>query len=100
MSEHEITIEEKTNNPTGWQFTISVSEEGDSDSVTNHEVKVSEKYSNKLIGGQATPKELVQESFRFLLERESKEAILGQFSLSDISTYFSEYEEEISKRLV
>jgi hypothetical protein len=41
----------------------------------------------------------VEESFRFLLEREPKESILRRFNLTVISRYFPEYEREIKGRL-
>ena len=40
---------------------------------------------------------LLEESFRFLLEREPKESILRSFDLTVISRYFPEYEREIKK---
>jgi hypothetical protein len=42
---------------------------------------------------------LVRISFDFLLEREPASSILRRFSLSDISRYFPEYGEELSRRL-
>jgi hypothetical protein len=39
----------------------------------------------------ATPEELLDASFRFLLEREPKEAILGRFELPIIERYFPDY---------
>ena len=39
----------------------------------------------------ATPEELLEASFRFLLERESKESILRRFELPIIERYFPEY---------
>jgi len=39
----------------------------------------------------ATPEELLDASFRFLLEREPKEAILGRFELPIIERYFADY---------
>ena len=39
----------------------------------------------------ATPEELLDASFRFLLEREPKEAILSRFELPIIERYFSDY---------
>ena len=39
----------------------------------------------------ATPEELLDASFRFLLEREPKEAILGRFELPTIERYFPDY---------
>jgi hypothetical protein len=44
----------------------------------------------------ATPEELLDASFRFLLEREPKEAILRQFDLPLIERYFPEYPRVIS----
>lgn len=42
---------------------------------------------------------VLEESFRFLLEREPKEAILRRFELPVIARYFPEYPEEIRRRL-
>jgi hypothetical protein len=42
---------------------------------------------------------LIEESFRFLLEREPKESILGRFDLPVIERYFPEYPKEIRRRL-
>ena len=39
----------------------------------------------------STPEELLEASFRFLLEREPKEAILSRFELPIIERYFKEY---------
>ena len=42
---------------------------------------------------------LIEESFRFLLEREPKKSILGRFELPVIARYFPEYPKEIRRRL-
>jgi len=39
----------------------------------------------------ATPEELIEASFHFLLEREPKESILRQFELPVIERYFPDY---------
>lgn len=39
----------------------------------------------------ASPEELIEASFAFLLEREPKEAILSRFELPVIERYFPEY---------
>ena len=39
----------------------------------------------------ATPEQLLEASFAFLLEREPKEAILRRFELAVIERYFPEY---------
>ncbi len=65
---------------------------------SSHQVRVSPEEQTRF-GGQSTPEQLVEESFRFLLEREAKEAILQSFDLSVIERYFPEFGEEIKKRL-
>lgn len=65
---------------------------------TEHRVRVSEQDRVRL-AGDASAKDLVEESFRFLLEREPKEAILGRFDLALISHYFPEYDGVIRERL-
>jgi hypothetical protein len=47
----------------------------------------------------ATPEALLRASFEFLLEREPKESIMRQFSLSTIESYFPDYPTEIRARL-
>ena len=41
-----------------------------------------------LTGGKANAERLIEESFRFLLERESNTLILRSFQINDISHYF------------
>jgi len=66
---------------------------------TRHRVTVSEEDLQRFGGGKVGPVALVKESFRFLLEREPKEAILGTFQISVIARYFPEYPKEILIRL-
>lgn len=80
-----IRVEEK--NPNTFKVTV---EEGGSSST--HTVKVDDGYYQKLTGGSISKKELVEKSFRFLLEREPKESIMSRFDLPTIQRYFSEYE--------
>ncbi len=46
------------------------------------------------------PDRLVEASFRFLLDREPKEAILARFGLDVISRYFPEYPARLDEYLV
>lgn len=62
----------------------------DAGSTTHHVVEVSNAELARWGRGRA-PDELVRESFRFLLERESKESILREFKLSVIKRYFPDY---------
>lgn len=52
-----------------------------------------------LAPGATDPTGLVEESFSFLLERESPGSILRDFDLRAISRYFPEYESEIRARM-
>ena len=45
--------------------------------------------------GKHTPERCLEAAFRFLLDREPKELILGRFDLTVISRYFPEFEREL-----
>ena len=90
MTEIEIN---KSEIGTGWIFEVTVSN-GNS---TTHKVNLTREYYDHLSLSDTTPTQLVEGSFRFLLEREPKEMILRTFDLKIISHYFSEYERKISK---
>jgi hypothetical protein len=66
--------------------------------TTHHRVRVTQKDVERLAAGRST-EELLQESFRFLLEREPNTSILPSFDLPLIGRYFPEYEREIQTRL-
>jgi hypothetical protein len=72
----------------------------DGDGGSSHRVTLNAEHYNRLTRGQIEPQELVKRSFQFLLGRESKESILGQFDLQVIARYFPEYESEIKRRLL
>jgi hypothetical protein len=66
---------------------------------TTHSVSLSPAYYEKLTQKQVTEEILIERSFQFLLEHESKESILRQFDLPLIGRYFPDYESEIRRRL-
>lgn len=66
-------------------------------SETSHRVTVRESDLLRLGGAHGSAEDLVRASFEFLLAREPKEQILGEFDLSVISRYFPEYEDEIAR---
>ena len=78
---------------TGWSFEVKVSN-GNS---TTHRVNLTREYYEHLALTDTNPSNLVEGSFRFLLEREPKEMILRTFDLKIISHYFPEYERRISE---
>ncbi len=81
----------------GWGCSVRVREDGDS---TEHEVTV--RAADSAAHGLRSvddAERLVHETFRFLLERESKDSILHTFDLDVVPRYFPEYEREIRRRL-
>ena len=87
----DITVE-----PIGAEtYRVTVTERG---SATTHDVTVS-KADLERHGAGASAEDLVAASFRFLLEREPKESILGRFDLSVITRYFPEYPARIADYL-
>jgi len=67
----------------------------DSRGTTTHAVTVWPSDVERYAPG-ATPEELLDASFRFLLEGEPKEAIMRRFELPLIERYFPEYRERIA----
>jgi hypothetical protein len=67
--------------------------------VTIHRVTLREADRQRLGGKDASAEQLIEESFRFLLERESNTSILSSFDLPVIGKYFPEYEREIRERV-
>ena len=66
---------------------------------TTHRVTLRDADRQRLGGKDVSAERLVEESFRFLLEREPNTSILSSFELPVIRRYFPEYEGEIRKRL-
>jgi hypothetical protein len=64
-----------------------------------HEVTIPEGYLEKLGLAAVAPERVLEESFRFLLEREPNTSILRNFELPVIASYFPEYGKEIARRL-
>jgi hypothetical protein len=77
---------------------VTVSDERSS---TTHDVTVGATDADDLAAATdpAHVQRLVEETFDFLLERESKESILPTFDLTVVSRYFPEFEHEIRSRL-
>jgi len=69
------------------EFQVAVNEKNS----TNHNVTLTDDTHQNLTNGKVSKKELIEFSFKFLLEREPNTSILSSFELSVISVYFSEY---------
>ena len=78
------------------RYQVTVTEGG---SRSQHTVSLSPAYYEKLTQKRVPEQNLIEESFRFLLEHEPKESILREFDLPLIGRYFPDYEAEIRRRL-
>lgn len=67
--------------------------------MTAHEVSIPDEYLDRISLAAFLPERVLEESFRFLLEREPNTSILRSFALPEIARYFPEYEKEIARRL-
>ena len=63
----------------------------DATSTTSHRVSADSSTLERLAPSRSDV-DIIEASFRFLLDREPKESILSSFDLSIIGRYFSEYE--------
>lgn len=90
------TIEVTPKDESGTRFSVEIRDEDGS--ATTHEVTVGDADWERVGSGYRDRAELVEASFRFLLEWEPKEDILRSFDLSTIDQYFPQYGETISKR--
>lgn len=66
---------------------------------TRHRVTMATETCERLAAGKCTPERVVEAAFRFLLDREPKESILGAFDVTVISRYFPEFEKELPRYL-
>lgn len=76
-------------------YEVTVNQGGGS---TNHRVTMSAQQQEKLCPGRS-PEECLEAAFRFLLDREPAQAILGQFDVMVIAKYFPEFEKKLGDYL-
>jgi hypothetical protein len=77
------------------RFHLRVTDEDGS--ATEHDVTLSAVDHERLGAGYPTPEAFIQACFGFLLEREPKTSILRSFDVSQIATYFPEFEATIRR---
>ena len=66
-------------------------------STTTHTVTVTDQSLSDLSDSNVTKTQLLEFSFRFLLEREPNTSILSSFDINVISRYFSDYKYEVRR---
>jgi 5-formyltetrahydrofolate cyclo-ligase len=76
------------------RFVVTVSKAGD---TSTHHVTLSREDYERWGINASDPAGFIRRCFEFLLEREPKESILSQFDVSDIPSYFPEFDREIQR---
>ncbi len=92
---HNISVE-LIDNGAPLRFSVVVAA---AESSSRHEVTADPGVVKQLSGGRVAPEGLVEAAFRFLLDREPKEAILGRFDITVIARYFPEFPRKIADYL-
>lgn len=72
---------------------------GDGAGARRYEVTMARADHARLGGDAHAPEACIDAAFRFLLDREPKEAILSRFDITTISRYFPEFERELPSYL-
>ena len=78
------------------RFNVRVAED---DTATEHVVTLSGADYERLGKGFRSPEAFVRECFAYLLELEPKDQIMTSFDVSQIRTYFPEFELDIAHRV-
>jgi hypothetical protein len=78
------------------EFEVVVRE---ADGESRHHVTISRRLCERLTAGKHAPERCVEAAFRFLLDREPQESILGRFDVAVIPRYFPEFERELPRYL-
>jgi hypothetical protein len=65
----------------------------DQDGESRHHVTMSHATCERISAGKHEAERCIEAAFRFLLDREPKESILGRFDVSVIANYFPEFEQ-------
>ena len=66
-------------------------------STTTHTVTVNDQSLTDLTDNKVTKTQLLEFSFKFLLEREPNTSILSSFDINVISRYFSDYRDKVRR---
>ncbi len=85
----------QTRENSNYNFDVVVEENSTS---SRHKVSMRKDFYTNLKTNKK-PKDVVQESFVFLLGKESKEQILPKFDIAVISQYFPDFEKHLSRNL-
>jgi hypothetical protein len=91
-----MRVTETNQREDGWTFLVEL---GHGEEMIEYSVDVDKDYWTRLTNRRIEPVELVNITFKFLLDKEPKELILKKFNLADVAGYFPMYESEIKKAI-
>jgi hypothetical protein len=91
----ETRIRSVDETPEGWHFVVHLVGGG---SMTSHEIEMS-RYYYEALNTQEKPEKVIEEAFKFLLERETRDRILPIFNITQITNYFPEFDSHLTKVL-
>ncbi len=95
-SETKIKVE-RVEDADPFRFHVEVT---DATGASRHEVTLGHALHEEVTGGEHEPERVVEAAFRFLLDREPKDAILPRFDVSEIDRYFPGFEEQVEQYLI
>lgn len=91
-----IRVTETNQREEGWTFLVEL---GHGYDLVEYRIDVNREYWAKLTSCRIEPAQLIEMTFKFLLDKEPKEMIMKKFNLSDINQFFPQYEREIKRIL-
>jgi hypothetical protein len=90
----QIHVHQTAANDAGYEFVVAIEEEGDS---SRHQVTLAASDYERWGAKSDSPEAFVTRCFEFLLEREPKDSILSRFDVSQIPSYFPEFDEQMRR---
>ncbi len=91
-----IRVTEVNQREEGWTFLVEL---GHGDSLIEYFVDVDKEFWTRLTSRRIEPADLINVTFKFLLDKEPKELILRKFNLADVGGHYPQYETEIRRML-
>jgi hypothetical protein len=88
----DIEISTETDSSRGWRFNVTLFTEG---RKRDYDVSLSWSDYDHWSHGRVPPEQVVRAAFKFLLDREPADAILGQFDCAVIRRYFPEVDQKL-----
>jgi hypothetical protein len=89
-----IDVQQTAANDDGFEVAVTVNEAGTS---SRHQVTLASSDYERWGASSDSPEAFVRRCFEFLLEREPKESILSRFDVSQIGSYFPDFEHQIRR---